>query len=93
MIRPTNIHSVTDFTRNAKTYIDQVKESKEPIALTVNGNAEVILQDANSYQQLMDEVERSRFIAAIREGEKAVREGRVYSSEEVFADLKTKLGL
>ena len=91
MIRATHIHSVTDFTRNAKAYIEQITVSKSPIALTVNGTAEVVVQDAASYQEMVDELEHSRFIAAIRESERAVQEGRVKVSEASLSEIQKNL--
>jgi len=93
MIRPSNIHSVTDFTRNAKAYIAQVKASMEPIALTVNGHAEVILQDAETYQQMVDELERIHLAAALRVSEAALREGKYKDLDQAFGDIRKRLGL
>ncbi|MEQ1933554.1 MAG: type II toxin-antitoxin system Phd/YefM family antitoxin [Fimbriimonadaceae bacterium] len=90
MIRATDIHSLTDFTRNAKTYIKKIKDSKCPIALTVNGDAEVVVQDAAAYQEMVDELEHSRFIAAMREGIQDVEAGRTRPAHVVFAELKAK---
>ena len=93
MIRATDIHSVTDFTRNAKTYINQVKETRKPIALTVNGEAEVVIQDAQSYQEMVDALEHAEFVAAIRQGEADIAAGRVHNIDEVFEPLLAKYGL
>jgi PHD/YefM family antitoxin component YafN of YafNO toxin-antitoxin module len=93
MIRATHIHSLTDFTRNAKAYIQHIKESKSPMALTVNGNAEVIVQDAASYQEMVDELEHTRFIAAMRESEKAVKEGRFKDAKTSLDDIRGNLGI
>lgn len=93
MVRATDIHSVTEFTRNAKSYIQQVKETRNPIALTVNGDAQVVVQDAESYQAMMDELEHARFIRAIRESEDDVRNGRVTDVDTAFAQIRKNLGL
>lgn len=93
MIRATDIHSLTDFTRNAKTYIDKIRKSKAPMAITVNGAAQVVLQDAESYQAMVDELDHIRFIAAIRESEQAVREGKVQELDEAFDQVRNELGL
>jgi PHD/YefM family antitoxin component YafN of YafNO toxin-antitoxin module len=93
MIRATDIHSLTDFTRNAKAYIKKIKDSKCPIALTVNGGAEVVVQDAAAYQEMVDELEHSRFISAMRESERAVREGRVQDVNVAFGEIRSSLGL
>lgn len=93
MIRATDIHSLTDFTRNARAYIQQIKASKNPIALTVNGDAQVIVQDAESFQQMVDELDHRRFIAAMRESESAVRNGQTQDLDQAFAEIRGDLGL
>ena len=93
MIRATNIHSLTDFTRHAKAYIEQITTSKDPMAITVNGSAEVVVQDAASYQQMVDELEHTRFIAAMREGMADVAAGRVEDVDVAFARGRAELGL
>ena len=92
MIRTTDIHSLTDFQRNAKTYIHQVTQTKFPIAITVNGKAEVVVQDAELYQNMVDELERIRFIEAVRAGEADIAEGRVEPADEAFAELRSEFG-
>lgn len=54
MINLENIHSLTDFRRNASNYIDKIRETKAPLVLTVNGEAAVIVQDAHAFQQILD---------------------------------------
>ena len=93
MIRATDIHSLTDFTRNAKSYILKIKETRSPMAITVNGDAEVVVQDAASYQQMVDELERSRFVAAVRASEQDVKEGRVEDLDATFSVIRNNLGL
>lgn len=93
MIRATDIHSVTDFTRNAKAYIQQVRTSKSPMALTVNGDAQIVIQDAETFQGMVDELERGRFLNAMRVSEADVREGRVEDLEPAFAGIRDELGL
>ena len=93
MIRATDIHSLTDFTRNARAYVQHIKETKNPMAITVNGDAEIVIQDAASYQALLDEVEHSRFINAMRESEAAVKAGQVQELDQAFADIRNDLGL
>ena len=63
------------------------------MALTVNGSAEVIVQDAASYQEMVDELEHTRFIAAMRESERAVREGRFKDTKTSLADVRDNLGI
>ena len=93
MIRATDIHSLTDFTRNAKTYIQHIRESKNPMAITINGDAQVVIQDAESFQRMVDQLEHARFMAAMRESEAAVREGHVEDLDEAFSGIRGQLGL
>lgn len=92
MANLTNSHSLTDFQRNARTYIETINETHEPLLLTVNGKVQAVLIDPVTYQQVEEQLQRARFIAAVREGEQAIREGRTTSADEVFADLKAKYG-
>ena len=59
MINLENIHPLTDFKRNVKQFIEQIKATKSPLILTVNGKAEIVIQDARSFQEMMQRLERS----------------------------------
>jgi prevent-host-death family protein len=53
MINLENIYPLTDFKRNVKQFIERIKETKSPLVLTVNGKAEIVIQDASSFQEMM----------------------------------------
>ncbi len=55
MVSLENIHSLTDFKRNASSYVDQVRDTRSPIVLTVNGKAAVVIQDASAFQDLLNQ--------------------------------------
>ncbi len=59
MINLENIHPLTDFKRNVKRFIEQIKATKSPLILTVNGKAEIVIQDAISFQEMMQRLESS----------------------------------
>lgn len=92
MTNLTNSRSLTEFQRNARTYIEDLNETHEPMLLTVNGRVQAVLVDPVRYQQTEEQLDHARFIAAVREGEQAIREGRTKPAEEVFASLKDKYG-
>jgi prevent-host-death family protein len=54
MVNVQNIHSLTEFKRNANSYIETIRSTKAPIVITVNGEAAVVVQDAIEYQALID---------------------------------------
>jgi len=57
MIRPEDIGSLTDFARNAKAHLRRLKRTGRPELLTVNGKAEVVVQNASAYQRLLEALE------------------------------------
>ncbi len=59
MIELKNIHSLSDFKRNAKEFIERIKSTQSPMVLTVNGKAEVVVQDAHAFQAICDRAEQA----------------------------------
>jgi len=66
MLDTRQIHSMSDFIRNHKLHIARLKETRTPEVLTVNGRAEVVVLDAESYQILMDQFRDMEAIAHTR---------------------------
>jgi hypothetical protein len=58
MIRLEDIGSLTDFNRNTKAHLRRLKRTGRPELLTVNGRAEVVVQNASAYQRLLKLVEK-----------------------------------
>lgn len=58
-IRMEDIGSLTDFHRNSKIHWRRLKTSGRPEVLTINGKAELVVQDAAAYQRLLEAVERA----------------------------------
>ena len=59
--------------------------------LTVNGKAEIVVQDAKSYQRLLDLAERLETIEAVKEGLASVERGEGRPMDEVFDALEKTL--
>ena len=55
-----DIDSLTHFKRNTTEVIKQLKATGEPMVLTVNGKAEIVIQDAASYQRMLEFIDRAR---------------------------------
>jgi prevent-host-death family protein len=92
-----DIRSVTDFQRNAKTHIKRLRRTKAPMVLTVNGSPSVVVQDANSYQQLQERVDALEYerevVAAIHVGLADVEAGRTMTLEEARKRMEKKFGI
>jgi PHD/YefM family antitoxin component YafN of YafNO toxin-antitoxin module len=58
MIRPEDIGSLTEFQRNAQAHLKRLKRTGRPELLTVNGRAEVVVQNASAYQRLIESLEK-----------------------------------
>ena len=88
MANLNNSHSLTDFIRNARSFISGLNKTREPILLTVNGKVQAVLVDPTTFQELEGERDRQRFIEALREGERAIKEGRTLTSEQAVSRLQ-----
>ena len=93
MIDLREVRSVTEFQRNIKGYVGRLKKKKTPLVLTVNGRAELVVQDAASYQELLDRLDTAEAVAAIRRGLKDADEGRGVPLKTAAARLRAKHGL
>jgi len=71
----------------------QIKKTKRPIVLTVNGKAEAIVQDAGEYQRLLDIAARADVYEALRQSDDDIAHGRMRPAEEVFAEFRRRHGL
>jgi len=93
MIRPSDIHSVSTFTRNAKKLIQQVKETQNPIAITVNGHAEVIVIDAKEYEALTSKIQKSGIVAELDTVYAQYAQGKFVTVDELEKEVDEILGL
>ena len=61
------IYSMSDFIRNHKAHVARLKITRAPEVLTVNGRAEVVVLDAETYQDLMERVRHMQAVAEVRQ--------------------------
>ena len=88
-----DIHSLTDFKRNTNDFMKQMKETKTPVVLTVNGKAELVVQDAESYQAMLERLEQIDAIDGIRRGLEQMDRGEGRPAEQVFAEFRRRHGI
>ncbi|MCU1261746.1 MAG: prevent-host-death protein [Bryobacterales bacterium] len=84
---------MTTFRRNPGLFMKQLKKNKRPLVLTVKGKAEAVVQDAESYQRLLDIVARADVHEGIRQGLEDVAQGRTRPAQEVFNEIRAKHGI
>src|SRR5215203_4473120 len=92
MISLKDIESLTAFKRNTTEYVKKIKESGSPLVLTVNGKAEIVVQDAESYQRMLEVLDRAETIEAVREGLESGRQGRTMSLNQFDKEMRKRIG-
>ena len=88
-----DIQSLSNFKRNTSDVIAQMKQTGEPIVLTVNGKAEVVVQDAKAYQQLLAKIENLEAIAGIKQGLADIESGQTRSATKFSDEMQQKYGI
>jgi prevent-host-death family protein len=89
----TDIQSLTAFRRRSSQFLRQIKKSRRPVILTVNGKAAAVIQDAEAYQCLLDIAAGADAREGIRQGLEQARTGKTRPVEEFFKEFEAKHGL
>lgn len=90
MIDLNEVYSLTEFQRNAKEHVERLSRTGKPHVLTINGKAAVVVQDAASYQRMLDEKEQLEARVGVQRGLDAMKRGETRPLEDVLGDLKKK---
>ena len=85
-----DIRSLSDFKRNTVDLLDRLRKTGHPLVLTINGKAELVVQNAEAYQALLDRVEA---IEGIQRGLADVKAGRTRPARQVFDRLRRTHGI
>jgi len=85
-----DIQSLTVFKRNTTALVKQMRRTGHPLVLTVNGKAELVVQDAGSYQELVDRLEA---IEGVRRGLDEMKAGRTQLASDVHSDLRRRYAI
>ncbi len=83
-----DIHSLSDFKRNTSELVEQMEETGRPVVLTVNGKAKLVVQNAASYQQMMEAIEDAKTLRALL----AAKAGKGRPAAEFFEEQRKKYG-
>lgn len=81
MVYMEDIRSLSEFQRNTRAHIKRLSKTGRPEVLTVNGKASIVVQDADAYQRLLDQLEFAKTEAALKEAQR----GEGFSVKEAFA--------
>ncbi len=90
MFTMDSIHPVSDFSRKPAEHIKRLKETGKPEILTVNGKAELVIQSAKAYEEM---VELLGTLEKIARAAKEHDEGQGIPVDEFFHEFEKKHGL
>ena len=90
MINIKSIQSLTDFKRNTNQYLKEIRKTRRPLVLTVNGKAELVVLDAESFQEFLDKIEYEEGVRDIKAGIESFEKGESRNADEAFAELAKK---
>lgn len=89
MFKSSDIYTVTEFSRKPAEHIKRLMDSKRPEVLTVNGKAAIVVQDAETYERMVD-------LAAYAESLQSIRQALAEKSrplEQFTKEFEAKHGI
>jgi len=84
-----DIQSLSVFKRDAAKFLKLMKETGEPLVLTVNGKPAAVVLDPQDYELILER-EKRETIAAVRRGLADFEAGRVMEAEAFFKDFEER---
>ena len=87
MISVQDIRSLTEFQRHTKAHLKRLKASGQPAVLTVNGRAELIVQDAGAFEEMLDA------IRGIQRGFDSMKAGTGKPFQAALDEIRAKQGV
>jgi len=87
---PEDTVSLDEFTRRSAEYLAHMRESHQPITLTVNGQPEAVIQRAEDYRAFLDVIETQQAIEGIRRGLHSLNSSQGQPVAQAFSELEGK---
>ena len=87
------IDSLTNFKRDTVAILEKLKASGQPLVLTINGKAEVVVQDAASYQELLALAERAEMLDFLQKSKDDIAAGRTTPARRALEKIAKKHGV
>jgi prevent-host-death family protein len=85
-----DIRSVTDVKRNTKEILEQIHRTRRPVVVTVNGRADAVLVDAETYQKRLSAERLARLISPAEED---IANGRSSPMRAFMKEFKRARGI
>jgi prevent-host-death family protein len=83
----TQIKPISYLKAHAAEVVRELTERRQPLVITQNGEAKMVIQDVASYEEAQDTLALLKIIAL---GNRQIEEGKVQPAGEVIARLRRK---
>jgi prevent-host-death family protein len=83
----TQIRPISYLKAHAAEVVRDLAEQREPMVITQNGEAKVVIQDIHSFEETQETLALLKILAL---GNRQIEEGKHQSSDDVFARLRKK---
>ncbi len=84
----SQIKPISYIKSNAAEVLGELAETREPVFITLNGEAKAVLQDLESYEEVQETMALLKILAL---GQKELEAGQTRPAGEVFARLRRQL--
>lgn len=81
----TNVKPISYLKSHAAEIVTTLNETREPLLITQNGEAKLVVMDVRSYEQQEQAIALLQLLA---QGQRDIEEGRVMAAADVFADIE-----
>lgn len=88
-----DIRSLTEFKRETPKFLAELKSSGGAVVLTVNGEAELAVMSAATFQRVLEAIDTLDAIRCIREGLEQAKRGEGTTADEFFQAFRARKGL
>jgi prevent-host-death family protein len=82
-----DIHSLSHFKRKTAELMKRLKKTGNPVVLTVNGKAEVVVQDAAAYQRLRELADKAEMLDFLQRSKADADADRTLPAREFLETL------
>src|ERR1039457_6061002 len=85
----SQIKPISYLKAHAAEIVRNLGEQREPLVITQNGEAKVVMQDIESYEQIQETLALLKILAL---GNRQIEEGKVQPAEDVIKRLRDRRG-
>ncbi|SAL76745.1 Phd_YefM [Caballeronia peredens] len=83
-MKPSQVRPISYLKRDAAAIVKELSETREPLLITQNGEAKLVVQDAQSYEDLQQTVALLKILAL---GQRDIQAGNYRNIDDFFAEL------